>query len=59
MVDSPTSMVLLGGNRNIVGSTGRGKCSSSSLISTGAWVGASAGIMSLLSIVVAPTISLQ
>jgi hypothetical protein len=59
MVDSPTSIVLLGSNRNRVGSTGRGRCSSSSLISMGALIGASVGIMSLLSTVVAPMISLQ
>jgi hypothetical protein len=59
MVDSPTSIVLLGNNRNRVGSTGRGRCSSSSLISMGARFGASVGIMSLLSTVVAPKISLQ
>jgi hypothetical protein len=58
MVDSPTSIVLLDSNRNRVGSTNRGRCSSSSLISTGAWIGASTGIMSLLSTIVAPTISL-
>jgi hypothetical protein len=59
MVDSPTSIVLLGSNRNRVGSIGRGRCSSSSLIGTGARIGASIGIMSLLSTVVAPTFSLQ
>jgi hypothetical protein len=59
MVDSPTSIVLLGSNRNRVGSTGNSRCSSSSLISTGARIGASVGIMSLLSTVVAATISLQ
>jgi hypothetical protein len=59
MVDSPTSIVLLGSNRNGVGSTSRGRCSSSSLISTGVWIGASVDIMSLLSIVVVPKISLQ
>jgi hypothetical protein len=58
MVDSPTSIILLGSNRNRVGSTGRGRCSSSSLVSMGAWIGASVGIMSLLSIVVAPMISM-
>jgi hypothetical protein len=46
-------------NRNRVGSMGRGRCSSSSLISMGARIGASAGIMSPLSTVVAPTISLH
>jgi hypothetical protein len=59
MIDSPTSIVLLGINRNRVGSTSRGRCSSSSLISTGPQIGASVGIMSPLSTVVAPTISLQ
>jgi hypothetical protein len=59
MVDSPTSIVLLGSNGNIVGSTSGASCSSSSLIGTGAWVGASVGVMSIVSTVVAPTISLQ
>jgi hypothetical protein len=59
MVDSPMRIVLLGSNRNRVGSMGRVKCSSSSLISMGAQIGASAGIMSLLSTVVASMISLQ
>jgi hypothetical protein len=59
MVDSPTSIVLLGSNRNRVGSTSRGRYSSSNLISTGAWIGASVSVMSLLSTVVAPMISLQ
>jgi hypothetical protein len=59
MVDSPTTIVLLVSNRNKVGSTGRGRCSSSSLTSTSARIGASVGIMSLLSTVVAPTINLQ
>jgi hypothetical protein len=59
MVDYSMSIILLGSNRNRVGSTGRGRCSSSSLISTGAWIGASVGIMSLFSTIVAPTISLQ
>jgi hypothetical protein len=59
MVDSPMSIVLLGSNKSRVASTGRGRCSSSSLIGTGARIGASIGIMSFLSIVVAPTISLQ
>jgi hypothetical protein len=59
MVDSPTSVVLVSSNRNRVDSKGRGRCSCSNLICMSAWIGASAGIMSLLSIVVAPTISLQ
>jgi hypothetical protein len=32
MIDSPMGIVLLGSNRNIVGSTGRGRCSYSGLI---------------------------
>jgi hypothetical protein len=59
MVDSPMSIVLLSRNRNRISSTGRGRCSCSSLICPSAQIGASAGIMSLLSTVVAPTISLQ
>jgi hypothetical protein len=59
MVDSPMSIVLLGSNRNRVGSTSGGMCSSSSLIGTGAQIGASVGVMSLVSIIVAPTISMQ
>jgi hypothetical protein len=59
MVDSPMSIVLLGSNRNRVGSTSGGRCSSSNLIGTGARIGASIIVMSLLSTVVAPTISLQ
>jgi hypothetical protein len=58
MIDSPTGIVLLGSNRNRVGSTSWGRCSSSSLISMGAWIGASVGVMSLLATVVAPMISL-
>jgi hypothetical protein len=59
MVDSPTSIVLLGSNRNRDGSTSGGTCSNSNLIGMGAWIGASVGVMSLLSIVVAPMIILQ
>jgi hypothetical protein len=58
MIDSPTGVALLSSNRNLVGSTSRGRCSNSSLISMGAQIGASVGIMSLLFTVVAPTISL-
>jgi hypothetical protein len=59
MVDSPMSIVLLGGNRNIIGSTRRGRCSCSGLISTSARVGASVGIMPLFAIVEAPTTRLR
>jgi hypothetical protein len=58
MIDSPTGVVLLGSNRNRVGFTGRGGCSYSGLISTSAQIGASVGIMSLFTIVVAHMISL-
>jgi hypothetical protein len=58
MIDSPTGLVLLGSNRNRVGSTGRGKCSYSRLFDMSAWIGASIGVMSLFTIVIAPTISL-
>jgi hypothetical protein len=59
VIYSPTGVNLLGSNRNIVGSTGRGRCSRSGLISMSAQIGASIGVMSLFTTVVAPTISLQ
>jgi hypothetical protein len=58
MIDSPMGVVLLGSNRNRVGSTGRGRCSYSRLIDTSAWIGASIGVMSLFTTVIAPTVSL-
>jgi hypothetical protein len=58
MIDSPTGVVLLGSNRNIVGSTGRGRCSYSRLIDTSVRIGASIGIMSMFTTVIAPTVSL-
>jgi hypothetical protein len=58
MIDSPMGVVLLGSNRNRVGSTGRGRCSYSRLIDTSVWIGASIGVMSLFTTVIAPTISL-
>jgi hypothetical protein len=58
MIDSPTGVVLLGSNRNRVGSMGRGRCSYSRLINTSAQIGASIGIMSLFTTVIAPTVSL-
>jgi hypothetical protein len=58
MIDSPTGIVLLGSNRNRVGFTGRGRCSYSRLIDTSAWIGASIGVMSLFTTVIAPTVSL-
>jgi hypothetical protein len=58
MIDSPTSVVLLGSNRNKIGSMGRGRCSYSRLIDMSAWIGASIGVMSLFTTVIAPTVSL-
>jgi hypothetical protein len=58
MIDSHMGVVLHGSNRNRVGSTGRGRCSYSELISTSARIGASVAVMSLFTTVVAPTISL-
>jgi hypothetical protein len=58
MIDSPTGVVLLGGNRNRVGFTSRGRCSYSRLIDTSARIGASIGVMSLFTTVIAPTVSL-
>jgi hypothetical protein len=58
MIDSPMGVVLLGSNRNRVGSAGRGRCSYSRLIDTSARIGASIGIMSLFTTVIAPTVIL-
>jgi hypothetical protein len=58
MIDSPIGVVLLGSNRNIVGFTGRDRCSYSGLISTSARIRASVGVMSLFTIIIAPTTSL-
>jgi hypothetical protein len=56
MIDSPMGVVLLGSNRNRVGSMGRGRCSYSRLIDMSVQIGASIGAMSLLTTVIAPTI---
>jgi hypothetical protein len=58
MIDFPTGVVLLDSNRNRVGSTGRGRYSYSGLINTSAQIGASIGVMSLFTTIIAPTISL-
>jgi hypothetical protein len=58
MIDSPTGVVLLGSNRNGVSSTGRGRCSYSRLIEMSARIGASIGVMSLFTTVIAYTINL-
>jgi hypothetical protein len=59
MVDSPTSIILLGSNRNKIVSMSRGKCSCRGLISMSARIRASVGIMSLFTIVEAFMISLR
>jgi hypothetical protein len=58
MIDSPMGVVLLGSNRNIIGSTGRGKCSYSRLIDTSVRIGASIGVLSLFTTIISSTISL-
>jgi hypothetical protein len=58
MIDSPTDVVLLSSYRNRVGSTGRGRYSYSRLIDTSAQIGASIGVMSLFTTVIAPMIRL-
>jgi hypothetical protein len=58
MINSPTGVVLLGNNRNKIGSTGRGRCSYSRLIEMSVWIGASIGVMSLFTTVIVPTVSL-
>jgi hypothetical protein len=58
MIDSPTGVVLLGSDRNRVGSTGRGRCSYRRLTDTGARIGASIGVMSLFTTAIAPMVSL-
>jgi hypothetical protein len=58
MIDSPSSIVLLGSNRNGVGSMGTGRCSYSRLTNTSVRIGASIGVMSLLTTAIAPMVSL-
>jgi hypothetical protein len=58
VIDSSTGVDLFGSNMNRVGSTGRGRCSCSGMISMSARIGASIDVMSLFTIVVAPTICL-
>jgi hypothetical protein len=58
MIDSPTGVVLLGSNRNKVGSTGRGRCSYNRLTDMSARIGALIGVMSLFTTAIAPTVSL-
>jgi hypothetical protein len=59
MVDSPTSIVLLSGNRNRVDSTSWGRCSCSRWIDARVRVGASICKMTLLSTSETPPFSLQ
>jgi hypothetical protein len=58
MIDSPMGVVLLGSNRNRIGSMGRDRCSDSGLIDMSARIGASVGIMPLFTTVVAPMVIL-
>jgi hypothetical protein len=58
MIDSPTGIVLLGRNRNRVGSTGRGRCSYSRLPDMSARIGASIDVMCLFTVAIAPMVSL-
>jgi hypothetical protein len=59
MVDSPTGVVLLGSNRNRVGSAGRNRCSCNWQVDTWAQVGSSVSEMTLLSTSKTPLFSLQ
>jgi hypothetical protein len=59
MVDSPTSIALIGSNRNIVGSTGSNRCRCSYLRRASAWIGALVGIDTSLSTSIALAISLR
>jgi hypothetical protein len=58
MIDSLTGVVLLGSNRNRIDSMGRGRCSYSRLVDMCARIGASIGIMSMFTTVIAHTVSL-
>jgi hypothetical protein len=58
MIDPPTGVVLLGSNRNRVGSMGRGRHSYNRLINSSAQIGALIGVMSLFTTVITPVISL-
>jgi hypothetical protein len=59
MVDSPTSIVLLGSNRNRVGSMGRGKCSCNWPVDAWVRVGASVSKMTIHSTSKTPPFSRQ
>jgi hypothetical protein len=59
MIDSPTGIVLLGSNRNIVGSTGRNRCSCNCRVDVWVRVEASVSEMTLLSTSKTPPFSLQ
>jgi hypothetical protein len=58
MVDSPRCIVLLGSNRNGVGSMSRCKCRCNCL-GMSAWVGALVGNVSLLATTIAPLFRLH
>jgi hypothetical protein len=59
MVDSPSNIVLLGGNRNCVGSIGRGRWRCRWMKRASVWIEALVGIMTFPSTVIALLISLQ
>jgi hypothetical protein len=59
MVDSPSIIVLPGSNMNIVGSTGKGRCSYSGLIRVRLRIRASIGKMIFISIGIALPFSLH
>jgi hypothetical protein len=58
MIDSPTGVVLLGNNKNRIGSMSRDRCSYSRLIDMSARIGASIGVMYLFTTAIAPTVHL-
>jgi hypothetical protein len=58
MINSPTGVVLLGSNRNRVGSTGWARCSYSRLTDMSAQIGASIGTMSLFTKAIVSMVSL-
>jgi hypothetical protein len=59
MIASPSSIVLLGGNTNRVGSTGRGRCRCKRLKRASAWIGASVSKMTFLSTGIAVLFSMR
>jgi hypothetical protein len=58
MIDSPTGVVLLGSNKNRVGSMGRGRSSYSRLTNMSGQIDALIGVMSMFTTAIASTGSL-